>query len=86
MWIYQALNVRLSTGSKDVHVLMLTTPGRRPGMPRSTCVRYLDTVDGFVVWATGAGSPHDLDWFRNLHKAEVADVQVRSKRAPGPAP
>jgi deazaflavin-dependent oxidoreductase (nitroreductase family) len=80
VWMYQALDGRLSSGSKDVHVLMITTPGRRTGMPRSTCVRYLDTADGFVVWGTGSGSPHDPDWFRNLRKAKVADVQVRSKR------
>lgn len=80
VWMYQALAGRLSSGSKDVHVLMITTPGRRTGMPRSTCVRYLDTADGFVVWGTGSGSPHDPDWFGNLRKAKVADVQVRSKR------
>lgn len=59
VWMYQALDGRLSSGSKDVHVLMITTPGRRTGMPRSTCVRYLNTADGFVVWGTGSGSPHD---------------------------
>lgn len=59
---------------------MITTPGRRTGMPRSTCVRYLNTAHGFVVWGTGSGSPHDPDWFRNLREAKVADVQVRSKR------
>ena len=79
VWMYQALDGRLSSGSKDVHVLMITTPGRRSGVPRSTCVRYLDTADGFVVWGTGSGSPNDPDWFRNLRKAKVADVQVRSK-------
>jgi len=68
----------MSSGSKDVHVLMITTPGRRTGIPRSTCVRYLDTDEGFVVWGTGSGSPSDPDWFRNLRNAKVADVQVRA--------
>ena len=35
VWIYQALDGRPSSGSKNVHVLMLTTPGRRTGMPHS---------------------------------------------------
>ena len=39
-----------------------------------TCVRYLDTADGFVGWGTGSGSPDDPHWFRNLRKAKVADV------------
>ena len=78
VWMYRTLDGRLSSGSKDVHVLMVTTPGRRTGVPRSTCVRYLETDEGYVVWGTGSGSPRDPDWFRNLRKAEVADVQVRA--------
>lgn len=79
VWMYRTLDGRLSSGSKDVHVLMVTTPGRRTGVPRSTCVRYLETDEGYVVWGTGSGSPRDPDWFRNLRKAGVADVQVRAK-------
>ena len=80
VWMYRTLDGRLSSGSKDVHVLMITTPGRRTGIPRSTCVRYLETADGLVVWGTGSGSPRDPDWFRNLRAADVADVQVRTER------
>lgn len=80
VWMYRSLDGRLSTGSKDVHVLMLTTPGRRTGIPRSTCVRYLKTGEGFMVWGTGAGSARDPDWFRNLRQAELADIRVRDAR------
>jgi deazaflavin-dependent oxidoreductase (nitroreductase family) len=59
---------------------MITTPGRRTGIPRSTCVRYLETSQGLVVWGTGSGSPRDPDWFRNLRTASVADLQVRARR------
>ena len=79
VWGYRRLDGRFVSGSKDVHVLLLTTPGRRSGLPRSTCVRYLETADGFVVWGTGSGSPSDPDWFRNLRHAATADVQLRSK-------
>ncbi len=51
----------------DLHAIAI-------GPWRSTCVHYLETADGFVVWGTGSGSPHDLDWFSNLRKAEVTDV------------
>jgi deazaflavin-dependent oxidoreductase (nitroreductase family) len=81
VWMYRTLDGRLSSGSKSVTVLMITTPGRRTGTPRSTCVRYLDTADGrYVVWGTGSGSPTDPDWFRNLREVEVANVQIRDKR------
>ncbi|MGZ8737281.1 MAG: nitroreductase/quinone reductase family protein [Nocardioides sp.] len=76
--MYRRLDGRLSSGSRNVHVLMITTPGRRTGLPRSTCVRYLDAADGFLVWGTGSGSPKDPDWFRNLRHVDVADVQVRA--------
>jgi deazaflavin-dependent oxidoreductase (nitroreductase family) len=76
VWMYRTLDGRLASGSKDVHVLLLTTTGRRTGVPRSTCVRYLETTDGLLVWGTGSGSRQDPDWFRNLRVAEVADVQI----------
>lgn len=80
VWMYRTLDGRLASGNKDVHVLMVTTPGRRTGLPRSTCVRYLDSDEGLVVWGTGSGSPHDPDWFRNLRAAGTSDVQVRARR------
>ena len=79
VWMYKRLDGRLSSGSKNVHVLMITTPGRRTGAPRSTRVRYLELPEGYVVWGTGSGSKTDPQWFRNLRKAEVADVQVMAE-------
>jgi deazaflavin-dependent oxidoreductase (nitroreductase family) len=79
VWMYRHLNGRLSSGSKKVHVLMITTPGRRTGILRSTCVRYLETPEGLVVWGTGSGSRRDPDWFENLRQVTVAQVQVRER-------
>jgi deazaflavin-dependent oxidoreductase (nitroreductase family) len=67
-------------GSKDAPVVMLTTPGRRTGQPRSTCVRALQLPDGYLVWGTGSGSRQDPDWFRNLRVAGGTDLQVRAER------
>ena len=78
--MYRTLGGRLSSGSKTVHVLMITTPGRRTGIPRSTCVRYLDHDGGYVVWGTGSGAPHDPDWFENLRAVAVAEIQVMKER------
>ena len=79
VWMYRRLDGRLSSGSKDVHVLMITTPGRRTGIPRSTCVRYLETPEGLVVWGTGSGSRQDPDWIQNLRRAPTSQVQVRDR-------
>lgn len=78
-WLYRALDGRLASGRRDVHVLLVTTPGRRTGMPRSACVRYLETDAGLVVWGTGSGAARDPDWFRNLRAADTADVQIRAE-------
>lgn len=80
VWMYRRLNGRLSSGSRDVHVLMITTPGRRTGLPRSTCVRFLETEGGLVVWGTGSGSPRDPDWFENLRRSPTAEVQIGARR------
>jgi deazaflavin-dependent oxidoreductase (nitroreductase family) len=74
-WMYRASDGRLLS-TKNAKVLMITTPGRRTGVLHSTCVRYLRTPEGFLVWGTASGAPRDPDWFRNLRKVTVADVQV----------
>jgi deazaflavin-dependent oxidoreductase (nitroreductase family) len=73
VWLYRRSNGRLVGGGR---VLLLTVPGRRTGLPRSTCMRFLETDEGLVVWGTASGAPRDPDWFRNLRAADVAEVQV----------
>jgi deazaflavin-dependent oxidoreductase (nitroreductase family) len=79
VWLYRRSGGRLSGATKTVHVLLITTPGRRTGLPRSTCVRYLETASGLVVWGTGSGSPRDPDWFENLRAAPTATVQIADR-------
>jgi deazaflavin-dependent oxidoreductase (nitroreductase family) len=79
VWTYRAFDGRLASYNKRAKVLMITSPGRRTGVLHSTCVRYLETPEGFVVWGTASGAPRDPDWFRNLRKARIADVQTGSE-------
>jgi deazaflavin-dependent oxidoreductase (nitroreductase family) len=79
VWMYRAFDGRLASYDKRPKVLMITSPGRRTGVLHSTCVRYLETAKGFVVWGTASGAPRDPDWFRNLRQAKVADVQIGAK-------
>ncbi len=60
----------------DQKVLMITSPGRRTGLPHSTMVRYLDHQDGYLVWGTASGAPSDPDWFRNLRHTPRARVEI----------
>ncbi|MGZ4591916.1 MAG: nitroreductase/quinone reductase family protein, partial [Actinomycetes bacterium] len=79
VWLYRRLDGRLAGGGKGVTVLLLTVAGRRTGLPRSTCVRYLPMDDGWVVWGTGSGSRRDPDWFENLRAVDVATVQIGAR-------
>jgi len=74
VWLYTRTGGRLAGGADKV--LMLTVPGRRSGQPRSSCMRYLSTDQGLMVWGTASGAPRDPDWFRNLRAADLAEVQV----------
>jgi deazaflavin-dependent oxidoreductase (nitroreductase family) len=80
VWLYRRTAGRLASGRKDVHVMLITAPGRRTGVPRSTCVRFLETPDGPIVWGTGSGSTRDPDWFLNLRAATVVEVQIGRDR------
>ncbi|MFD1505780.1 nitroreductase family deazaflavin-dependent oxidoreductase [Georgenia yuyongxinii] len=74
-WVHHAFKGRLDAFG-DQAVLMVTSPGRRTGKPRSTMVRYLDHHGGYLVWGTGSGSPTDPDWFRNLRATTRAVVEI----------
>jgi len=79
VWMYRRLDGRLSSGRTGVQVLMITSLGRRTGVPRSACVRYLDIPEGLLVWGTGSGSAHDPDWFQNLRRAASVEVRLRDR-------
>lgn len=75
VFLHRAAGGRLDAFG-DTTVLMITVPGRRTGLPRSTMVRYLEDDDGYLVWGTGSGAPRDPDWFRNLRQTARARVEI----------
>jgi deazaflavin-dependent oxidoreductase (nitroreductase family) len=80
--LYERFGERLSGGTAEAPVLLLTIPGRRTGLPRKTCVRTLPDgdADGWLVWGTGSGSRQDPDWFRNLRAAGRCEVRNGDER------
>ena len=79
-WAYRRTNGRGMTSRTAPRVLLLTVPGRHSTEPRSTCVAFLRSDDGYVVWGSGSGSRRDPHWFRNLRAAGQAEVQVLDRR------
>jgi deazaflavin-dependent oxidoreductase (nitroreductase family) len=64
-------------------VLLLTTTGRRSGLPRTTPLQYEEEPDGLirVMSARGAGA----DWFANATADPQVIVQVGDRRFAGTA-
>jgi deazaflavin-dependent oxidoreductase (nitroreductase family) len=75
VFLHRAAGGRLDAWG-DTTVLMVTSPGRRTGLPRSTMVRYLEDDGGYLVWGTGSGAPRDPDWFRNLRHTPRARIEI----------
>ena len=63
-------------------VLLLTTTGRKTGLPRVTALQY-EQVDGAYMLGSSRGLR--ADWVRNLTADPQVEVRVRSKRFRGRA-
>ena len=58
-------------------MLLLTTRGRKTGLPRTTALNYL--ADGDVIYVL-SGSGSGSDWLRNLQADPRVQVQVGRRR------
>ncbi len=63
-------------------VLLLTTIGRKTGLPRVTPLQY-EEIDG--LFYVGAARGSKADWFRNIQANPQVEVQVKSRRFRGVA-
>lgn len=58
-------------------ILLLTTTGRKTGLPRVTPLQF-ERVNGEIVVACGFGA--QSDWIRNLRKDPHAQIQIRMSK------
>lgn len=77
---------RLSGGRIGGHiakapVLLLTTTGRKSGLPRTAPVVYLADGDDLVVIGSNAGHSKTPAWSLNLQANPDAEVEVGRKRS-----
>ncbi len=63
-------------------VLLLTTTGRKSGLPRVTPLQY-DEVDG--NYYVGSARGVNADWYRNILANPNIEVRVKSRRFKGTA-
>lgn len=63
-------------------VLLLTTTGRKSGLPRITPLQY-EEVDGAIYVGSARGTK--ADWFRNILANPCVQVRVKSREFEGTA-
>ena len=64
----------------SMHVLALTTIGRKSGEERSSVVAFLPEGDGFAVVASFGGSDRTPAWWLNLQENPEAQVDADGRR------
>ena len=76
-WVYRVSGGRLGSrflGGEEL--LLLTTRGRKSGLPRTAPLIFLRDGDAFVVVASKGGWPEHPLWYENLVADPIVDVQV----------
>ena len=61
-------------------IVLLTTTGRKSGLPRVTPLQY-EEIDGAIYVASARGTKSD--WFRNILANPRVNVRVKSRRFEG---
>jgi len=61
-------------------VLILTTPGRKSGVPHSVPVGYVERDGSYYLAASAGGAKKDPQWIRNLRTASTATMEIGRNR------
>ncbi|HEY3943254.1 MAG TPA: nitroreductase family deazaflavin-dependent oxidoreductase [Acidimicrobiales bacterium] len=77
--IYRASGGRVGGSFGTANVLLLTTKGRKSGVPRTTPVNYLPDGDHLVLIASNGGQDHHPAWYLNLVADPTATIQRRGE-------
>jgi deazaflavin-dependent oxidoreductase (nitroreductase family) len=65
---------------RGMPVLLITVAGRKTGVTHTNPVLYLEDDSEYVVTGSGSGSVKEPQWFKNLRRANEAEIQVGSRR------
>lgn len=76
VWLYRRTRGRRGGMIAGTPVLLLTTTGRRTGVPRTRPLGHLRDGERFVVCGSNGGAAADPAWSLNLRSNPVATVEV----------
>lgn len=78
--VYELTNGRLWNKFLGVPCAILTTTGKKTGLPRKTPLLYLSYGKNVVMVASQGGFSTLPFWYRNLKANPVATVQIKSTK------
>ncbi len=81
IWLYRLTGGRLFGKMMGAPILLLTTIGRRSGLPRTKPVLYLRDGEDLVVVASVAGQAKHPLWLKNLQANPAVTVEVGRDRS-----
>ncbi|MFI5712593.1 nitroreductase/quinone reductase family protein [Kribbella sp. NPDC051620] len=80
-WLQRKTNGRITIlGRSALPTLLLTTRGRKSGLPRTVPLIYAPDGDGFVVTASNWGQEHHPAWSANLLASSEAIISLEGGR------
>jgi len=79
-FLFRISGGRLWKSMLGMPVLLLTTPGRKSGQPRTTPVVYVRGAGDYVVAGSKGGSAAHPAWYLNLAAASEAQIEVGGQK------
>lgn len=76
----RAFGRSLSSLVSGLPMLLLTTRGRRSGLPRTVALAYAEIDGAYLVVGGDQGAPRDPQWVRNVAACPEVDVEVGRRR------
>jgi deazaflavin-dependent oxidoreductase (nitroreductase family) len=78
--IYQKTDGRVGARLAGLPMCLLTTIGRKSGLPRTLPLACFPDGDDLIVVASNGGQNHDPAWWLNLREEPEAEVQLGRER------
>jgi deazaflavin-dependent oxidoreductase (nitroreductase family) len=79
-WCQRAFGRSPSSLVSGLPMLLLTTRGRRTGLPRTVALAYAEVDGAWVVVGGDHGAPRDPQWVANLIAEPAVEVELGRRR------
>jgi deazaflavin-dependent oxidoreductase (nitroreductase family) len=63
-----------------IPVLLLTTVGRKSGLPRTLPLLFIEDGDNLIIVASKGGLPSEPLWYKNLLANPECDLQIKRRK------